>query len=116
LTLVRLGEIAHGRSGDKGDMVNIALIAHKPEWMELLSDAVTPKVLASWFKGWTEGPFEVFEVPGIGAINCLIHNVLQGGGAVSKRLDSQGKALGQIVLNAEVEIDSKKAAKLGFNL
>ena len=97
-------------------MVNIALIAHQPEWMELLSDAVTPEVLASWFKGWTEGPFEVFEVPGIGAINCLIHNVLQGGGAVSKRLDSQGKALGQIVLDAEVEIDSKKAAKLGFNL
>ena len=36
-------------------MVNIALIAHQPEWMELLSDAVTPEVLASWFKGWTEG-------------------------------------------------------------
>ncbi|MGY8754719.1 MAG: AtuA-related protein [Candidatus Poseidoniales archaeon] len=113
---VSLGQLAHGRSGDKGDMVNIALIAHKPEWMELLSEAVTPKMLEQWFEGWSEGPFEVFEVPGIGAINCLIHKVLQGGGTVSKRLDSQGKALGQVILEAEVEIDDQRAAELGFHL
>ena len=113
---VSLGQLAHGRSGDKGDMVNVALIAHKSEWMELLSGAVTPKVLEQWFEGWSEGPFEVFEVPGIGAINCLIHKVLQGGGTVSKRLDSQGKALGQVILEAEVEIDDQRAAELGFHL
>ena len=113
-TTVRLGDIAHGRSGDKGDMVNIALICHDKEWLPLLESAITSDLLSEWFMGWSEGPFEVFSVPGIGAVNCLIHKVLQGGGTVSKRLDSQGKALGQAVLDVQIAIDSSMAKRVGF--
>jgi len=111
---VKLGEIAHGRSGDKGDMVNIGLICHEKQWLPLLESIITPELLSQWFSGWSEGPFEVYSVPGIGAVNCLIHKVLQGGGTVARRLDAQGKALGQIVLESEVGIDVKLAKEVGF--
>ncbi len=101
---IKVEDIAHARSGDKGDMVNIAFIAHHPEYHQLLKQLITPNILAEWFKGWTEGPFEVWSVPGVSAINCLIHSVLQGGGAISLRLDAQGKALGQVLLQAPLQI------------
>ena len=113
---IKLGQLVHGRSGDKGDNVNIALICHKKEWLPLLESTITPRLLAKWFKGWSDGPFEVYPVYGIGAVNCLIHNVLQGGGTVSKRLDAQGKALGQIILNTDIKIDSSLAKGVGFEL
>lgn len=112
---IKLGDLVHGRSGDKGDNINIALICHKREWLPLLESVITPELLAKWFKGWSEGPFEVFPVHGVGAVNCLIHNVLQGGGTVSKRIDAQGKSLGQIILNANININPSLAKKVGFD-
>ena len=101
---IKLGDLAFARSGDKGDMVNIALIAHHTEDAHWLEKTITPTLLAEWFEGWSEGPFEVWPVPGVGAVNCLIHRVLQGGGAVARRLDAQGKALGQAVLQANITL------------
>ncbi|HIF91103.1 MAG TPA: hypothetical protein EYQ58_06180 [Candidatus Poseidoniales archaeon] len=112
---IKLSELVHGRSGDKGDKINIALICHKRQWLPLLESVITPELLAKWFKGWSEGPFEVFPVCGVGAVNCLIHNVLQGGGTVSKRIDAQGKAVGQVLLGVEIAIDSKLAKRVGFD-
>jgi len=112
---IKLGDLVHARSGDKGDNINIALICHKREWLPLLESAITPELLAEWFKGWSDGPFEVFPVYGVGAVNCLIHNVLQGGGTVSRRMDAQGKALGQILLGADLKVDSSLAKKVAFD-
>ena len=113
---IPLSRLAHGRSGDKGDLVNIGLIAHDPAWLPLLIDAVTPERLAEWFAGWTDGPFRVYPVPGVGGINCILHRILQGGGTVCHRLDAQGKALGQVVLGAMVPVNEKAARKLGVDL
>ena len=112
---IKLSELVHGRSGDKGDKINIALICHKRQWLPLLESVITPELLAKWFKGWSEGPFEVFPVYGVGAVNCLIHNVLQGGGTVSKRIDAQGKAVGQVLLVVEINIDTSLAKRVGFD-
>jgi hypothetical protein len=112
---IKLGDLVHGRSGDKGNKINIALICHQKQWLPLLESVITPKLLAKWFKGWSEGPFEVFSVDGVGAVNCLIHNVLQGGGTVSKRIDAQGKSLGQIILNVNIKINHSLAKKVGFD-
>jgi hypothetical protein len=111
---ITLGQLVHSRSGDKGNHVNIALICHKKEWLPLLQKTITPEILANWFEGWSNGPFEVFSVAGVGAVNCMIHNVLQGGGTVAKRLDAQGKAIGQVILDAKIVIDSKLAKEVGF--
>lgn len=109
---VRLSALAHGRSGDKGDGANIGLVAHRREWLELLEAAITPERVTAWLGDMLEGRVEVFSLPGIGAVNVLCHQVLQGGGTVALRLDAQGKLLGQQVLRARVPVDRDRAAAL----
>jgi hypothetical protein len=101
---VYIRELAHARSGDKGDLVNIALIAHDEHAFGLLKQGITTEILKTWFEGWTEGPFEIYSIESILSLNCVIHNVLQGGGTTSRRLDAQGKALGQALLQAWIEV------------
>ncbi len=113
---VPLSSIAHGRSGDKGNMVNIGLIAHRIEWYPLLKKCVTVEWLKQIFAEDVGGDIEVFFVPGIGGINCLLKDSLQGGGTVALRKDAQGKMLGQVILQAEVEINQNYARKLGIPL
>lgn len=113
---VPLSELAHGRSGDKGDSINIGLVAHQMEWLELLSAAVTPELLQEWFGEMLQGGVRVWELPGIGAINCLLDGALGGGGTTSLMLDAQGKAWGQSVLRLRVPVDISRARHLGLSL
>ena len=113
-TLIPLSVIAHGRSGDKGDIVNIALIANQIEWFPILKKYITKKWLKNIFKDEIKGEIQIFPVPGIGALNCVIGGALQGGGTVSLNKDAQGKLLGQIVLQAEIGINISEAKKLGI--
>jgi hypothetical protein len=62
-TTVRLGDIAHGRSGDKGDMVNIALICHEKEWLPLLESAITPKYYPNGSMAGVRGLLRFFQFP-----------------------------------------------------
>ena len=71
---IQLVQIAHARSGDKGDTANIGLIALKPEYYEILKKEVTPEKVKEHFKGICEGKVERFELPNIGALNFLLHN------------------------------------------
>ena len=116
LVRLPLSSIAHGRSGDKGDMVNIGLIAHHLEWYPLLKKCVTVEWLKGIFGGDVRGDIKIFSVPGIGGINCVLNESLQGGGTVALRKDAQGKMLGQVILQAEIEIDKSDAKKLGIPL
>ncbi len=113
---IPLSELAHGRSGDKGDCLNIGLVAHRREWLELLSAAVTPDLLREWFGDMLRGEVRVWELPGIGAINCLLEGALGGGGTTSLMLDAQGKAWGQSVLRLRVPVDISRARALGLSL
>ena len=102
---VRLLQIAHARSGDKGDTANIGLIARKPEYYPLLKQYVTPGVVKKHFVGICLGSVERFELPNLFALNFLLHEALGGGGTVSLKNDAQGKTLSSALLRLEIEVD-----------
>jgi hypothetical protein len=101
---IRLIEIAHARSGDKGDSVNIGVIARRAEDFELLRQALTIGVVADYFSYCVEGPVERFDLPGISAVNFLLHNALGGGGMASLRNDPLGKGFAQMLLDCEIDV------------
>lgn len=107
----RLLDLAHGRSGDKGDTANIGLIARKPEYWPVLRDAVTAQFVAERFSHFLGGPVERYELPGVRALNFLLHRSLGGGGIASLRIDPQGKSYAQMLLDAEVAVPKTFAAR-----
>jgi hypothetical protein len=102
---IQLVQIAHARSGDKGDTANIGLIALKPEYYKILKKEVTPEKVKEHFKGICEGKVERFELPNIGALNFLLHNSLGGGGTMTLKHDAQGKTLSTALLRMEIDVD-----------
>ncbi|HJN55301.1 MAG TPA: hypothetical protein QF646_02810 [Candidatus Poseidoniales archaeon] len=111
---VRLDQIAVARSGDKGDHVNIGIIARRREWFSLLDEVVTPSLLDRLFGEMAEGGIERYSMEGIGALNVLLLNALQGGGTVALRLDAQGKSIGQALLRTMVDVPHNLAEKLNL--
>jgi hypothetical protein len=101
---VALWRIAHARSGDKGDSVNIGLIARKPQYYPLLAEAVTAERVREHFRGICLGQVERFELPNLGALNFVLRQSLDGGGTVSLRADAQGKTYGSALLRMEIEV------------
>ena len=101
---VRLLELAHARSGDKGDIANIGLIALKPEYYPILVAQVTAARVAGHFEGIIEGPVERFELPNLYALNFLLHGALDGGGTISLKTDAQGKVFSTALLRMEIEV------------
>jgi hypothetical protein len=101
---VKLLEIAHARSGDKGDTANVGLIARKPEYYPILRDQVTAARVKEHFRGICFGEVERFEVPNLGALNFLLHQSLDGGGTVSLKTDAQGKTYSAALLRMEVDL------------
>ncbi|MCS6817303.1 MAG: hypothetical protein N0A16_00685 [Blastocatellia bacterium] len=111
---VPLYKLAYARSGDKGDMANIGLIAYKPEYYPLLVEHVTADRVKEHFRGICHGPVERFELPNLHALNFLLHGALGGGGTVSLRLDAQGKTLSTALLRMEIEVEEEQARRLGL--
>jgi hypothetical protein len=101
---VRLLEIAHARSGDKGDTANVGLIARQPEYYPILREQVTAARVKEHFRGICFGEVERFEVPNLGALNFLLHQSLDGGGTVSLKTDAQGKTYSAALLRMEVDV------------
>jgi hypothetical protein len=99
----RLVEVAHARSGDKGDTANVGLIARRPEYYPILVREVTPERVAEHFRGMLTGGVERFELPNLHALNFLLHGALGGGGTVSLKTDAQGKTLSTALLRMEIE-------------
>lgn len=102
---IRLIDIAHARSGDKGDTGNVGVIARKEEYYPLLVKYLTVERVKSHFAGVVLGKVERFEIPNLGAINFLLHNALGGGGTRSLKNDAQGKTLSSAMLKMELEIE-----------
>ena len=100
-----LGEIAHTRSGDKGDTSNIGVIALRPEHYPIVLREVTPERVKSFFGDLVKGKVERFELPNLHAVNLLLHEALGGGGTVSLRVDAQGKTYGAALLRMEIDVD-----------
>jgi hypothetical protein len=106
---VKLIEIAHARSGDKGDTSNVGIIAYKPEYYPILVEHVTAARVKDHFKGICFGEVERFEIPNLHALNFLLHKSLDGGGTISLRTDAQGKTYSTALLRMEIEVDESLA-------
>ena len=100
----QLRQIAHARSGDKGDDANIGLIALKAENYALLVREVTTERVKKHFAGICHGEVERYELPNLHALNFVLHHALDGGGLVSLRTDNQGKTYGAALLRMEIDV------------
>jgi len=101
---VPLSQIAHTRSGDKGDTCNIGVIALDQRHYPVLVRAVTAERVKQHFGELVRGNVERFELPNLGALNFLLHEALGGGGTVSLRTDAQGKTFGASLLSLEIDL------------
>jgi hypothetical protein len=101
---VKLIDIAHGRSGDKGDAANIGIIAYDDKGYEIINKHLTAEKVKEHFTGICKGKVERFELPNIRALNFMLHNTLGGGGTVSLKHDAQGKTLAAALLRMELDI------------
>ncbi|HEY5614600.1 MAG TPA: hypothetical protein VIL52_01135 [Bacteroidota bacterium] len=101
---IRLDQICHVRSGDKGDTGNVGLIALKKEFYPLIEKYVTADRVKKHFEGIAFGNVERYELPNLWALNFLLHNALGGGGTKSLKNDAQGKTLSVALLRMEIEV------------
>ena len=111
---IQLVDIAHARSGDKGDTANVGLIALKPGWYDLLVREVTRDRVARHFEGVITGAVERFELPNLKALNFLLHGALDGGGTLSLKTDAQGKVFSTAMLRMTIDVADAEARKLGL--
>ena len=101
LPLIRF---AWARSGDKGDLANVGVVARRPEWLPLLWERLTPTRVKGWLGHLVLGEVERFHLPGIDAINFVLHQALDGGGPASRRLDPLGKGMAQLLLDMPIQV------------
>ena len=111
---VRLLDLAHARSGDKGDTANVGVIALKPEWYPLLARELTRDRVAGHFVGVIAGGVDRFELPNLNALNFLLHGALDGGGTLSLKTDAQGKVYSTALLRLVLDVPDDEARRLGL--
>lgn len=101
---VPLRRVAHGRSGDKGDMANIGIIARSDALYAVLLKDLTADSVRDYFAHVAKGKVSRYSLPGFNALNFTLENALGGGGVASLRYDPQGKALAQMLLDIPVDV------------
>lgn len=109
---VRLLDIAHARSGDKGDTANVGVLALRPEWYEVLDRWLTRERVATHFEGLITGEVERFDLPNLAALNFLLHGALDGGGTLSLKTDAQGKVVSTALLRLVLDVPDEVAQRL----
>jgi hypothetical protein len=109
---VRLVDIAHARSGDKGDTANVGVIALQARWYDVLREFVTRNRVAEHFRGMIAGEVDRFELPNLNALNFLLHGALDGGGTLSLKTDAQGKVYSTALLRMVIDVPDAEARRL----
>lgn len=99
---MKLWEIAHSRTGDKGNISNISLIAYDKKDYALLAEKVTPERVKEHFKGIVKGEVIRYDLPQLGAMNFVMYDALGGGVTRSLSVDMHGKGLSSYLLNMEI--------------
>lgn len=108
---IQLRHLAHARSGDKGDTVNVGLIAYEPEFYDVIVSKVTEQAVKAHFRSLVLGDVQRFELPNLRALNFLLHNALDGGGTMSLMTDAQGKTFSTAMLRMEIDVDDALAQR-----
>jgi hypothetical protein len=99
---MKLRDICHARSGDKGDLANIGLVVYDRAHYDWLCETLTVDVVRTHFGARVRGAIERYELPNLGALNFVLHAALDGGGTRSRRLDAYGKSMSTTLLELEV--------------
>ena len=112
MATVQLVDLAHARSGDKGDVVNIGVVAYDPGDYALLEEAVTAERVQEHFGDSVRGKVERYELPNLRALNFVLPRALGGGGTVSLMMDAQGKVFSTALLRMEVDVPDEVAQRV----
>lgn len=99
---MQVKDIAYARSGDKGDVVNVGVLAHDDDAYQKLVRALTPERIKAHFGDWVRGEVDVYPMPNINGFNLLLHNALGGGATKTLRYDVTGKAFSTALLRMEL--------------
>lgn len=104
MPVVQLKDVALARSGDKGNTVNIGLMASDDYWYEIFKEQVTCEKVKNHFEGLVQGEIVRYELPNVNAFNFVCAEALGGGGSDSVRLDNLGKCFSSNLLRLKVEV------------
>ncbi|ORZ09604.1 hypothetical protein BCR42DRAFT_358884 [Absidia repens] len=108
LVKTKLINLAYGRSGDKGDVSNVGIIARRPEYLPYIKRSLTEKVVADYMQHLCKGSVKRFELPGLHALNFVLTHSLGGGGLSSMVVDRQGKTFAQqVITGIDIEIPAE---------
>lgn len=102
---VYLNEIAHGRSGDKGDTSNVCVYAREPKYYDIIRREVTVEKVREYFGDMVKGEIIRYEVPSLGGFNFVLKHALGGGATLSLRLDTLGKSMGSAFMRMKVHVE-----------
>lgn len=108
---VRLADIAQARSGDKGDVANVALFAPTDALYDAFRREVTTDRVRALFGRFVKGDVDRYEVPNVRALNFVLHQALDGGAARSLRSDPLGKSYGSLLLRMEIEVEDDELTR-----
>jgi hypothetical protein len=111
---VRLADIAHARSGDKGDTANVGVIAMRREWYPLLARELTRDRVAAHFRVMITGGVELFDLHNLEALNFLLHGSLGCGVTLSLKTDAQGKVFSTALLRIRLDVPDEEARRLNL--
>ena len=99
---MKLREIAHSRTGDKGNISNISVIAYKQQDYETIKQKVTAEKVKEYFSGIVKGDVVIYELPNLWALNIVMYQALGGGVTTSLSLDTHGKSLSSLLMDMEI--------------
>ncbi|WP_232700007.1 AtuA-related protein [Brevibacillus daliensis] len=102
---MKLHEIAHSRTGDKGDISNISLIVYDEKHYELVKEQVTAEAVKEFLKDIVKGEVVRYELPNLHSLNFVMGKALGGGVTRSLAIDMHGKSLSSAFLEFEIELD-----------
>ena len=108
---VKLAQLAFARSGDKGDVSNIGLMAKTKNIYEFLLKTLTPEKIKEYFGGMVKGGVEIYPVPKLDSLEIILRQALGGGATCTLRFDQTGKSMGPVLLGMEIQVTEEMLAE-----
>ncbi len=108
---VKLAQLAFARSGDKGDISNIGLMAKTKNIYEFLLQTLTPEKIKEYFGGMVKGGVEIYPVPKLDSLEIILRQALGGGATCTLRFDQTGKSMGPVLLGMEIQVTEEMLAE-----
>ena len=105
---IKLIDICYYRSGDKGDISNIGLMAKSDKAYKVLQREVTPERIKAHFKDWVKGDVIIYPMDNLQSLEIMLYQALGGGATKTLRIDQTGKAMGNALSRMEIEVDESE--------